>query len=411
MAYLRSIFPGEFAPGRLAAQGAQARLDPARVLPRWSRIDPALGAAELATLFDGSWQFLAHRAQFAAAGDFVAVDAGTERVVAILDEGGRLRALRDACPEAPHRLSPGAAGRLPGHFDCRSHGLRFGFDGGRLADAARPGMLALDSVDVGGLLFVRAGVRGAGSATAHAWSPALLRDFFEPALEVEPPLVSETPVGADWKVLVECWLAAGLPDSDLEAAVWTGSVLEILEPVPVMRWSASLRDAANAWSVGRYRTRRPQCCAERRQHPRRLAAPVPATQPAVRVPARRSLHSPGPSRGAGPRPTAQARFRGRAVITARARTGLPRAPDSAGSRRRVERRTGIDPRGHRAVRLRLSGRRVRRACAAGIPCVAAQLRPGTARGPAIDVARAPVTRHDSSILSAHPHERWREHCA
>ncbi len=258
MAYLRSIFPEEFAHRSLAAQGAPEHLDPARVLPRWSCADPALAAVELATLFQGSSQFFAHRWQFAAAGDFRAVDAGTERVLALLDAGGLLRTFRDSCPAAPHRLSAGAAGRLPGHLECRSHGLRFGFDGACLTDSARPGLLELESVDWGGLLFVHAGLPARGGLDLpQSWSSHWLLGGLDPAgLGFEAALSSESLVGADWKLLVESWLGAGLPDADKESAVWEAPMLEIANPVPLMRWSAAFGNGASSWSVRRYRALR-----------------------------------------------------------------------------------------------------------------------------------------------------------
>jgi len=254
MAYLRSIFPEEFAHRSLAVPSVREHSDPARRLPRWAYGDPDLAAAELATLFQGSWQFLARGGQFVAAWDFRAVDVGTERVIALLDAGGCLRTFRDSCTEAPHRLSAGVAGRLPGHLECRSHGLRFGSDGLCLTDPARPGLVELESVVVDGLLFVRAG----DPARAGADSPVsssfrwLLAGLDPTGLGSEPALASEHVVAVDWKLLVECWLGAGLPDLDTETALWEAPSLEITPQGLLMRWSAAL-GGGNSWSVRRYR--------------------------------------------------------------------------------------------------------------------------------------------------------------
>ncbi|HMD73873.1 MAG TPA: TetR family transcriptional regulator C-terminal domain-containing protein, partial [Steroidobacteraceae bacterium] len=155
MAYLSSIFPGEFSANLASAESRGELLAEDRRLPRWSYDDAGLAEIERSELFSGTWQFVGHRRQLAQSGAYLAVDIGTERVLLVRDEAGAIRAMRDSCPQAPHRLSSGSEGHLTGVLECRAHGVQFALDGSRRPRSAGLDLPVMDLDFVGDLMFVR----------------------------------------------------------------------------------------------------------------------------------------------------------------------------------------------------------------------------------------------------------------
>jgi TetR/AcrR family transcriptional repressor of bet genes len=262
MEYLRSVFPGEFTKDRAAPPAPAEALAEDRPLPRWSYDDAGLAGAERSELFDGAWQFVGHRAQLAAGGDFIAADIGTERVLVVRDESGAIRALRDCCPEVPHRLAPGNAGRFAGRIECRAHGLEFAFDGSRRPRGAGPDLPAIDLDFVGDLLFVRSSgllaTAPSGVLRLGGWRDLALREL-APAREIQ--------VAADWKIIVEQWLAGAFPEASRgepgapAESPWSEARVRSMETAQLVEWSALLAPAAAAWSGARYRGLAGQFCA------------------------------------------------------------------------------------------------------------------------------------------------------
>jgi TetR/AcrR family transcriptional regulator, transcriptional repressor of bet genes len=206
MAYLRSVFPGQFgdAGGAAPAQGAVA-------LPPWAYHNARLYAMERERIFQSSWQFAAHSRQLQVRGDFVSNDLGFERVLLLCAGDGDLRAFRNSCPAAPHALLAPGPGRLKA-IRCAVHGLTFGLDGKALGDAGN--LLPLEVRRIGELLLVRAADRTAlGTTLDDHW----------PELSIAPgaralPARDETKVQADWKIVAE--LLVGLMASRC-AAGWS----------------------------------------------------------------------------------------------------------------------------------------------------------------------------------------------
>ncbi len=254
MAYLRSIFPGQFAPGRALAEpedgaGVDDR-DADRPLPRWSFEDAGLLAREKDELFDGSWQIVGHRGQIAAIGDFLSVDIGTERVLVVRDRDGLARAFRDSCPLAPHRLSAAPHGRFTAGIECRVHGLRFAGDGSAEPAAAGVSLAGMDMQILRDLLFVRA----SGSVPPVALRAAWFGEGVAATARMHAtPL--ETEVRADWKVLVAQWLSLAWPETNASGASipWLDAQLRLPEPGSAQPfvWHAHLRAQAG-WTSARY---------------------------------------------------------------------------------------------------------------------------------------------------------------
>jgi TetR/AcrR family transcriptional repressor of bet genes len=247
MAYLRSVFPGEFAPGRVPETSAGGAAD-SRPLPRWSYADPALHAEERRTLFDGAWQLVGARADLTAPGAFLAADLGTQRALLVRDAAGIVRAFRDSCPVTPHRLAVRERGVFADRIECRVHGLQFGWDGLSLGNGAVGSLAGMDLQTFADLLFVRASGTEPPTALDRGWFGSSVRTA------AESPPVEGIDVAADWKVIVEQWLSA-LPDGterDLKSP-WEHAQLEVGAPATrPWTWSARLTRSPATWSAARY---------------------------------------------------------------------------------------------------------------------------------------------------------------
>jgi TetR/AcrR family transcriptional repressor of bet genes len=208
MAYLRSIFPGQF----VASSGDAGFAGDGR-LAGWVYANARLFAVERRSLFQHAWQLAAHRAQIPRPGDFIGVDLGIERALVIRDAAGEIRAFRNSCSEAPHILNAARAG----HVDlirCTIHGLQFELDGKRSGTRGTADLTMLELRMVGDLILVRpAGGRPPDPPTADAWS-----EFSPPQASrpLGPP--TDTPIAADWKLVIEQWLelttSSGSRDAD-----------------------------------------------------------------------------------------------------------------------------------------------------------------------------------------------------
>src|SRR5438034_2200145 len=85
LAYLRSVFPGEFTAAAAAAprvRGPDAGASGGR-LPARAYSDAALLAAEREQLLRPAWQLIGHEAELRATGDFLTGDLGAERALVV----------------------------------------------------------------------------------------------------------------------------------------------------------------------------------------------------------------------------------------------------------------------------------------------------------------------------------------
>jgi TetR/AcrR family transcriptional repressor of bet genes len=209
MAYLRSIFPGQF----VAASGDAGVAGSDRRLAGWVYANARLFAVERRSLFQDAWQLVAHQAQIPHLGDFLGVDLGIERALVVRGAGGEIRAFRNSCTEAPHTLN----GARAGHVDvirCAIHGLQFELDGTRRGARGMADLTILDLRMVGDLVLVRpADGRRQDTQAADAWGEFLPPPGSRP---LGPP--KETAIAADWKLVIEQWLelttSGGSRDAD-----------------------------------------------------------------------------------------------------------------------------------------------------------------------------------------------------
>jgi TetR/AcrR family transcriptional regulator, transcriptional repressor of bet genes len=213
MAYLRSIFPGQFVP---SGADAGTPVDDRR-MAGWVYGNARLFAAERESVFQDAWQFVGHQAQIAEPGDFLTVDLKFERALVLRDETGRVRAFRNSCSEAPHILNTARAGRQS-LIQCPVHGLQFDLDGKRRGTRGGADLPALDLRMVGDLILVRSAERRRSTLSfPDAWA-----DFAPPPgsrpLMPHHGMPAETAVAADWKLVIEQWLelttSSGSRDTD-----------------------------------------------------------------------------------------------------------------------------------------------------------------------------------------------------
>ncbi len=131
MAYLRSIFPGQFShlPTRGGGEAGPAA-QPAR-FAGWVYASARAHALEREAVFQSAWQVAGHESQIARAGEYFTVDTGAERALLVRDSFGQIHALRNSCPALPHTLVAGGSGRFDGTIACTVHGLEFALDGRR----------------------------------------------------------------------------------------------------------------------------------------------------------------------------------------------------------------------------------------------------------------------------------------
>jgi TetR/AcrR family transcriptional repressor of bet genes len=224
LAYLRSVFPGQFAgapplpaptpaperdtsdagqsPPTTFAAVSEPKLRADARLPAWAYAHGALLAAERERVLRPAWQIIGHEAEVPLAGDYLSADLAGERALVVRDERGRLHAFRNACRRRPHALVIARTGHLEGAIHCASHNLTYRLDG-RLVDGDTPGDLSALGLTQWGRLIV---VRGAGAVAAEeAAAVGIDWGVFDRML---PAGAQQIQVAADWKLIVERWLEA-----------------------------------------------------------------------------------------------------------------------------------------------------------------------------------------------------------
>ena len=230
MAYLRSIFPGQFTAADAALKAACLDGRPAG----WVYANAGQFAAERDLLFQDSWQFAAHQAQLPRCGDFLGMDLGFDRVLMVRDAAGEVRAFRNSCPAAPHILNPARNGHLSS-IQCAVHGLQFDLDGRRSDARGAADLTALSVRMIGDLVLVRsAGRRRPEAGGQDPWA-----EFSPPAGTRAPKPPTDLRLEADWKLVIEQWL---------ESAQW----LEATEAARGLRRRVEGAGGRRDWSARAY---------------------------------------------------------------------------------------------------------------------------------------------------------------
>ncbi len=208
MAYLRSIFPGQFAVAPQAAgiAGGDWRL------AGWAYANAGLFAVERESLFQESWQLVADQAQIPRPGDFLGIDLGIERALVVRDAEGQVRAFRNSCSEAPHTLNAARAGHLS-FIQCTVHGVQFELDGRRRGGRGSADLAALELRRVENLILVRPAERRPRAQAADPWadfSPPPGARLLGQSSASPQGSPAESAVAADWKLVIEQWLESAM---------------------------------------------------------------------------------------------------------------------------------------------------------------------------------------------------------
>jgi TetR/AcrR family transcriptional regulator, transcriptional repressor of bet genes len=192
LAFLRSVFPGSFksTPPEAARQSWAP----------WVYANPRLFALERQRLFRGSWQFVGHASQLQNTGNYIARDIAGDRVLAVRDEMGVLRAFRNTCIAVPHVLVEPGAGQIES-INCVAHSLRHELDGRALRPHGAPNLTPLQLRTVGDLILVRSNADERFPVPAiELWDRISVRSDLQWISTIERPVI------ADWKLVVENWL-------------------------------------------------------------------------------------------------------------------------------------------------------------------------------------------------------------
>ena len=214
-AFLRSVFPGQFAPVASsvpvgAADGAVRLGSGGSHIPAWAFSDSTLLTLERDRLFRPSWQLVGHEGDIPDVGDYLTADLAGERGLVVRVSQTRILAFRNSCRKRPHALLMERSGHLSATIECGAHELVYGLDG-KLRSGSTPGDLtALELALPGKFILIRA----LAARSADPASTALLEiagapsGDWESLPELQPAGAAEIAVAADWKLMVEQWLEA-----------------------------------------------------------------------------------------------------------------------------------------------------------------------------------------------------------
>ena len=240
MAYLKSVFPGQF-PSAAPPSGRAAGAPRSDRLAGWAYGNETAFSMERESLFRSSWQIVAHETELGRAGDFATADLGVERIVLLRDGYGAVHALRNSCPRVPHTLVSARRGRLEQGLECAAHGLRFSADG----RCAGGDLVSLDVRAAGGLQWVRAAGRlreAAADEEIAELAGAVGRD--SPAGLRPLRALPDLEIRSNWKLLAELWLEELGRVSDGATAFGAAGI----------EWSIAPLRAHGGWSAARYLT-------------------------------------------------------------------------------------------------------------------------------------------------------------
>jgi AcrR family transcriptional regulator len=208
-AYLRSVFPGQFAAStRLTAAGNGLQVSAS--VPAWAYSNSALLAVERDRLFRPSWQLVGHEADIPRVGDYLTADLAGERVLVVRAAPEKVLAFRNSCRKRPHILLMERSGHLSDTIECAAHELVYTLDG-KLQSGVTPGdLIPLELALPGRFILVRA----LAGRSADPASTALLEiagapsGDWEALPDLKPVGSGDRAVAADWKLMVEQWLEA-----------------------------------------------------------------------------------------------------------------------------------------------------------------------------------------------------------
>jgi Rieske 2Fe-2S family protein len=185
--------------------------DSGAALARRLYTDPSLLEAEQELIFERTWQLAGHVSALPRPGSYLTASAGSQPVLVVRDEEGRLRAYRNVCRHRGSRLLSGS-GQCKAAIRCRYHGWTYRFDGsligapearafGKRLDKASLGLLPARVEELCGLVFVNLDPEATPLAELVGDLPARLERYRIPSLEPFAPFADTQP--ANWKAIAD----------------------------------------------------------------------------------------------------------------------------------------------------------------------------------------------------------------
>ncbi len=172
--------------------------------------DPAIAESEEERIFARSWQLVAHVSQLPHAGDYLTGTAGSQPVLVLRDEEGRLRAFRNVCRHRGSRLLNGS-GQCGKAIRCLYHGWTYRLDGELIGVPEGRTIADLDKSELGlfparvetlcGLVFVNLDVHARPLSEQVAGLPERLAPYGIEHLKASGEWHNTQP--ANWKIVID----------------------------------------------------------------------------------------------------------------------------------------------------------------------------------------------------------------
>jgi choline monooxygenase len=164
-------------------------------------------------VFERGWQLAGHVSQLAEPGGYLTARSGTQPVLVVRAEDGRLHAFRNVCRHRGSRVLSGS-GQCGKAIRCRYHGWTYRLDGSLIGvpevrsfdriDKSSLGLLPARVEEMCGLLFVNLDVSAPSLADQVGDLPQRLARYDIPSLRAFGRIDGEQPV--NWKIVVDNYL-------------------------------------------------------------------------------------------------------------------------------------------------------------------------------------------------------------
>jgi nitrite reductase/ring-hydroxylating ferredoxin subunit len=186
----------------------------AETIPAALYRDPTHYETERQRIFARSWHLVAHEAQIAGRGSWLAVTIAGFPLLVVRGDDGRIRAFHNVCRHRAGPLAPDGQGTCEGTLVCRYHGWRYALDG-RLAaardfgpaegfDVREYGLFDLTCESWRGFVFINIDVAAPPLASAIAPLAERARDMPLETFRLAHRTTHE--VRCNWKTYVENYL-------------------------------------------------------------------------------------------------------------------------------------------------------------------------------------------------------------
>ena len=169
--------------------------------------------AEHERIFERTWQLAGHVSQLSEPGSYLTAKAGTQPVLVVRAEDGKLRAFRNVCRHRGSRVLSGS-GQCGKAIRCRYHGWTYRLDGSLIGvpevrsyaaiDKSALGLLPARVEEMCGLLFVNLDLSAPSLAEQVGELPERLARYDIGSLQPFDRIAGEQPV--NWKIVVDNYL-------------------------------------------------------------------------------------------------------------------------------------------------------------------------------------------------------------